>query len=178
MKMHNWRLDAAHSQIQFKARYLLISSVSGVFRKFSGALFVGDTATFENATLSAIIDTYSVDTNETERDEHLKTAEFLNADVYPEITINGSNFRHISGDRFEFNAEVSINGTTKTIVMHLDFGGEAKDGFGNLRAGLELSGKINRKDFGIHYNTKTDSGGLVIGEEIQLHANLQFVREL
>ncbi|NMH28130.1 YceI family protein [Flavobacterium silvaticum] len=177
MKTHNWSLDAKHSEVYFKVRHLLISSVTGSFRQFTGRLLAADMDTFEGATLEATLDVYSIDTNETDRDEHLKTPEFLDADSFPEIKLNGTNFRHVSGDRFDFDAELTVKGTSKTIPMQLNFGGETKDGFGNHRAGVELVGKINRKDFGIHYSATTDAGGLVIGEEVTLSANLQFVRE-
>lgn len=178
MKMNSWALDAAHSEVYFKVRHLLISSVSGQFRRFSGTLTAGNMDTFQDARLTASIDVYSIDTNETDRDEHLKSAEFLDADAFPDLTLVGSNFRHLSGDRFEFDADITIKGITKTIVMQMDFGGELRDGFYNIRAGIELSARINRKDFGIHHSGKTDSGSLVIGEEVQLGAYLQFWRDL
>lgn len=177
MKSYKWKLDKAHSDVNFKVRHLLISNVSGNFRQFDGSLEVADPDTFVGAKLSAIIDVYSIDTNETDRDEHLKTDEFLSADQFPEIKLEGSGFQHEKGDDFSFNATLTIKGITKQIPFKMEFGGEAKDGFGNHRAAIEIKGKINRKDFGIHYNAKNDSGSLVIGEEISLGANLQFIRE-
>lgn len=177
MKAKNWIIDPSHSEIQFRVKHLLIANVSGEFRIFSGKMTVSDPDVFSDGIIEGIIDVYSLDTNETDRDNHLKSAEFLDSDQFPDIFFKGTDFKHVSGDDFNFTAHLTIKGITKEIPFKMIFGGQMKDGFGNEKAALELVGKINRKDFDIHYNSKTDAGSLIVGEEIRLNANLQFIRQ-
>ena len=117
------------------------------------------------------------DTNSSERDEHLKSADFFNADYYPEMKFVSTSFVHIDGDRYDLNGNLSVKDVTRPVTFKVLFGGEAKDGFGNMRAGFEINGEIDRNDFNIHANDVTEAGGLILGEDIQLHANIQFIKE-
>ena len=176
MQQKKWILDLAHSDITFKIRHLLIANVTGHFRAFSGTMHASEDD-FTDAEFKLTIDVFSVDTNSSERDEHLKSADFFNADYYPEMKFVSTSFVHIDGDRYDLNGNLSVKDVTRPVTFKVLFGGEAKDGFGNMRAGFEINGEIDRNDFNIHANDVTEAGGLILGEDIQLHANIQFIKE-
>lgn len=177
MKTTYWEIDPAHSEIHFKIKHLVISTVTGAFRIFSGTLENDDPENFENARIEVTLDVYSIDTNETDRDEHLKSPEFFDADQFPEIKFRSSSFTHKNGDHYDLTGNLTLKGITRQVALEVLFGGEAKDGFGKFRAGFEVSGTIRRKDFGLVYEGITEGGGLVLGEDVKLAANIQFVRK-
>lgn len=174
MATNHWITDPAHSQIQFKIRHLLISNITGAFTKFDGRFVTGEHDNFNDAYFTIKLDVYSIDTNSRERDEHLKSADFFDADRYPEIEFLSTSFTHIEGDKHKLVGNLTIKGVTKKVTLDVLFGGIAKDGFGIDRAGFEITGDINRNDFNIHANDVTEAGGLVLGEVIKLHANVEF----
>ena len=178
MATQHWVLDPAHSEIHFKIRHLVISTITGSFNIFSGRLTTPQHDDFSNAYVTLKIDVYSIDTNNTQRDEHLKSADFFDADQYPEIEFLSTDFRNIEGDKHTLTGKLTIKDVTKTVTLDALFGGEAKDGFGINRAGFEITGTINRNDFNIHADDVTEAGGLVIGEDIKLYANIQFTNEV
>lgn len=177
MATNKWVLDLAHSEIHFKIRHLVIANITGAFNIFSGALETKQHDNFNDASINFSIDVYSIDTNNTTRDEHLKSDDFFNADIYPQIDFQSTSFIHIEGDKYKLAGNVTIKGITKAVTLDALFGGEAKDGFGINRAGFEITGTINRNDFGIHAPDVTEGGGLVLGEDIKMHANIQFTNE-
>lgn len=177
MATKHWTLDPAHSDIQFKIRHLVISTVTGSFKVFSGRFVTPQHDNFEAAYFTLLIDVYSIDTNNRDRDEHLKSPDFFNADAFPQIEFLSTSFRHIEGDKHELTGDLTIKGISKQVTLDVLFGGEAKDGFGITRAGFEITGTINRNDYGIHAADVTEAGGLVLGEDIKLHANLQFTND-
>ncbi|MBD3582818.1 YceI family protein [Flavobacterium selenitireducens] len=176
MKTTFWEIDPAHSEIHFKIKHLVISTVTGAFRLFKGTLQTSDKENFNDAKIDLVIDTYSIDTNETDRDEHLKSPEFFDADQFPEIMFRSTSFQHKSGDEYVLHGDLTLKGTTKNIALQVLFGGELKDGFGRYRAGFEVNGSIKRHDFDIVYDGITEGGGLVLGEEVKIAANIQFVK--
>lgn len=177
MATKHWTLDPAHSDIHFKIRHLVISTITGSFKVFSGKMITPQHDDFNNAHFNLDIDVYSIDTNSTERDEHLKSPDFFNADAFPQIVFRSDSFIHIEGDKHKLTGQLTIKGITKEVTLDVLFGGEAKDGFGINRAGFEISGIINRNDFDIHSSDVTEAGGLVLGEDIKLHANIQFTND-
>lgn len=177
MATRHWVIDAAHSEIHFKIRHLVISTITGSFNVFSGTLVTPQHDSFKDAYFTITIDVYSVDTNNRDRDEHLKSPDFFNADAFPEIKFLSTSFTHLEGDEYKLNGNLTVRGITKEITLDVLFGGQAKDGFGITRAGFEITGDINRNDFGIHSNDVTDAGGFVLGENIKLHANVQFTND-
>lgn len=176
MKTTFWEIDPAHSEIHFKIKHLVISTVTGAFRIFRGSLQTNDNENFSDAKIDLTIDTYSIDTNETDRDEHLKSPEFFDADKFPEIVFHSTSFSHKSGDEYILHGDLTLKGTTKNISLQVLFGGELKDGFGRYRAGFEINGTIKRHDFNIVYDGITEGGGLVLGEEVRIAGNVQFVK--
>ena len=171
-----WSIDPDHSHIEFKIRHLLISQISGSFKIFNGKMAT-KTDDFETAEINLSIDVYSFDTNNIERDEHIKSKDFLNADQFPEINFVSSKLQKEDGDNYKLFGNLTIKGVTREIELDAVFGGQAKDGFGKMKAGFEISGKVNRNDFGILSNDKTETGNLVIGDEIKIYANIEFDKE-
>jgi polyisoprenoid-binding protein YceI len=178
MAATHWTLDLAHSDIHFKIKHLVISTITGSFNIFSGTLDLKRHDDFKDAGFNITIDVYSIDTNNRDRDEHLKSPDFFNADLYPQITFVSSSFDHINGDTYKLRGALTVKGIQKEITFDVLFGGQAKDGFGVNKAGFEINGTINRNDFGIHASDVTETGGLVLGEDIKLHANVQFTNEI
>ena len=178
MATNKWVLDLAHSEVHFKIRHLVISTITGSFNIFSGTLFTQNHDDFNDAAFDITIDVYSINTNNRDRDEHLKSADFFDADKYPQITFKSSRFLHTGGDNYKLTGNLTVKDVTREVVLDVLFGGEAKDGFGINRAGFEITGTINRNDFNIHAPDVTEAGGLVLGEDIKLLANVQFTNEV
>jgi polyisoprenoid-binding protein YceI len=171
-----WVLDPMHSEVQFKVKHLVISTVSGFFKSFEGEL---DTANddFTDASISFSLDINSIDTNQTQRDEHLKSAEFFDAEQYPKISFKSNSFTKTGDDEYALAGDLTIKGTTKPVTLDVEFGGAATDFYGNTKAGFEISGKINRKEFGLTWSGVTEAGAVVVGEDIKLLINVQFAKQ-
>lgn len=171
-----WVLDPMHSEVQFKVKHLVISTVSGFFKSFEGEL---DTANddFTDASISFSLDINSIDTNQTQRDEHLKSAEFFNAAEYPKISFKSTSFTKVDDDDYKLVGDLTVKGITKPVTLDVEFGGAAADFYGNTKAGFEITGKINRKDFGLTWDGVTEAGSVVVGEDIKLLINVQFAKQ-
>lgn len=172
-----WAVDPMHSEVQFKVKHLVISTVTGFFKSFSGSLETeGDD--FENAKVSFEIDINSIDTNQGQRDAHLKSADFFDAEKYPSITFTSTSFKKTGEeDEYKLNGDLTIKGVTKAVTLNAEFGGSADDFYGNTKAGFEVSGKINRKEFGLTWDGVTEAGSVVVGEDIKLIINIQFAKQ-
>jgi polyisoprenoid-binding protein YceI len=171
-----WVLDPMHSEIQFKIKHLVISTVTGFFRTFEGEVITeGDD--FENAQIDISIDVNSVDTNQGQRDEHLKSAEFFDAEKYPKITFKSSSLKKVSDEEYELTGDLTIKDTTRSVTLDVEFGGSANDFYGNTKAGFEVKGKISRKEFGLTWNGITEAGTIVAGDDIKLIINAQFAKQ-
>ncbi len=171
-----WSIDPDHSSIEFKIRHLLIARISGSFKIFNGKMTT-ETDNFETAAINISIDVYSFDTNNIERDEHIKSKDFLDADQFPEINFTSEKLEKVEGDNYKLHGNLTIKGISREVILDAEFGGQAKDGFGKMKAGFEISGKIDRNDFGILANDKTETGNLIVGDEIKIHANIEFDKE-
>lgn len=171
-----WALDPSHSELVFKVKHLMISSVKGQFTKLN-AQITSLGADFANATVKATIDTASVSTNDDARDAHLRGADFFDVEKHPEITFTGSSFKHISGTDYKLLGELIIKGVMRPVELAVDFGGINKDPWGHEKAGFSVSGKINRKDWGLNWNAALETGGVLVSEEVRIHAELQFVKQ-
>ena len=172
-----WVVDPTHSEVQFKVKHLVISTVTGAFKTFSGEAFT-DGSDFENARIKFMLDVKSVDTNQAQRDEHLRSGDFFEADSYPQIEFKSTSFTRVSDDNYKLIGDLTMKGVTKPVELQAEFGGSAKDAYGNTKYGFEVTGKINRKEFGLTYNALTETGGLALGEDIKLIANIQIAQEL
>ncbi len=170
-----WNLDPMHSEVQFKVKHLVISTVTGTFNSFNATAHTeGDS--WENAQIEFTADINSIDTNNEQRDGHLKSAEFFDVEQFPQISFKSSTFKNISGDKFELTGDLTLKGVTKNITLNAEFGGTMVDPYGNHKAGFELSGEINRHDFDLTWNAVTEAGGVVVGPNIRLLANIQLTK--
>jgi len=165
-----WILDPTHSEITFKVKHMMISNVKGSFRTFNAEIESEDEF-FANAKTTATIQTDSVFTNNTDRDNHLKSAEFFNAEVHPTITFESQALNNaIVGN-------LTINGITKPVNLDVDFGGINVDPWGNTKAGFSFEGKISRKDFGLNWNAALEAGGVMVSDDVKIAGELQFVKQ-
>lgn len=164
-----WNLDPSHSEITFKVRHMMISNVKGEFKNFNVDLESED-ENFKNVKATASIDTSSISTNNTDRDNHLKSAEFFNAEAHPQITFETDSLNE------EVTGNLTINGVTKPVKLDVDFGGINVDPWGQTKAGFSFEGKINRSDFGLNWNAALEAGGVMVSDEVKIAGELQFVK--
>ena len=171
-----WSIDPMHSEVQFKVKHLVISTVSGFFKSFEGSVET-ENEDFQGAKIDFSIDINSIDTNQTQRDEHLKSADFFDAAAYPHIKFHSSSFTKTGDDEYELKGELTIKSVTKPVTLNVEFGGSTADFYGNTKAGFEITGKINRKDFGLTWDGVTEAGSVVVGEDIKLTINAQLTKQ-
>ncbi|MFT3934533.1 MAG: YceI family protein [Chitinophagaceae bacterium] len=167
-----WVVDPLHSEVLFKIKHLVISTVTGSFRKFEGkAVTQGDD--FSGAKVNFSIDVKSIDTNQAQRDAHLHNGDFFDADTYPTISFESTSFTPAGEGEYKLVGNLTLKGVTKPITLKVEYGGAENDGHGHVKHGFEITGIINRPAFGMTWNKLTDSGGLGLGEDIKLIANIQ-----
>ena len=170
-----WVIDPLHSDVFFKIKHLVISTVTGSFRKFEGKV-ITQGEDFNNAKVNFTIDVKSIDTNQDQRDDHLKSGDFFAADLYPQITFVSTSFFNISGSDFKIGGNLTLRGVTKPIELNVEYGGSEDNGHGLIKHGFEITGVVNRKEFGMTWNKLTDTGGLGLGEDIRVIANIQVAK--
>ena len=171
-----WAIDQAHSEISFKVKHLMISNVKGVFRKFSAAVSSDEEHPL-TSDVKVTIDVASIETGDAGRDNHLRTSDFFHADEFPTIEFTGNSLVKVSGDEYNLIGNLTMRGVTKPVTLDVEFGGITKDPWGNEKAGLTVNGKINRKDWGLNYNAALETGGVLLGEEIKINAEIQLVKQ-
>jgi polyisoprenoid-binding protein YceI len=174
MAKQNWVLDPTHSELLFKVKHLIITNVKGEFRKFQASV-AADGHDFSGAIVNVTIESASVFTNEDQRDGHLKSGDFFDVEKYPHLTFQGTTVKKANGD-YQLKGPLTIKGTSKEVALDVEFGGVNKDPWGNEKAGFSLSGKINRKDWGLNWNAALETGGVLVSEEVSLMAEVQFVK--
>ena len=169
-----WNIDASHSSIEFRVKHLGIATVKGQFRDFSGALIVGDAP--EATSVTGTVDAASVDTREADRDAHLRSPDFFDAEHHPQVTFTSTAFRPIDDETFEIDGDLTIRGVTKPVRLAGEVQGGEVDPWGNQRVGLELTGQISRGDYGMTFNQVLGSGNLLVGDKVKLELNLSTVK--
>ena len=176
MATTKWVLDATHSEVQFKVKHLVISTVTGSFKQFEGeAETTGDSFEGAKVRFSAKID--SIDTNQEQRDEHLKSADFFDAATYPEMTFVSTSLTKEGEGEYKLIGDLTLHGVTKSVTLDVEYGGQAGDFYGNTKAGFDVTGKINRKDFGLSWSGVTEAGSIVVSEDVKLMASVQFAKQ-
>ena len=175
MATAKWALEPAHSELQFKIRHLMISNVTGSFQKFDATVETeGDDLTTAKVTFSADVD--SISTNNEQRDGHLKSPDFFDVASHPKLSFESTSFEKKDGESYKLNGNLTMHGVTHPVSLDVEHGGVVKDPWGNTRTGFEINGKLNRKDWGLSWNNPTDTGGLMLGEDVKIHANVEFVK--
>lgn len=169
--MAKWNLDATHSEVGFKVKHLMINNVKGQFKSFQVEL-QSETDDFKSAAISFTTDVASIDTANEQRDQHLKSPDFFDAEKFTQITFTSTKY---DGKVLEGN--LTIKEVTKSIKLDVDFGGIAKDPWGNTKAGFTITGKINRKDWGLNWNAALETGGVLVSEEVNIMAEIQLAKQ-
>lgn len=176
MASTTWALDPAHSEIQFKVKHMMISSVSGEFATFNAAVETeGDDFTKAKVTFSA--DVNSISTKNEQRDGHLKSEDFFDVARFPELSFESTGLSPAGDGQYSLEGNLTIKGVTRPVTLDVEHSGVIKDPYGNNRAGFEVMGKINRKDFGLTWHQLTETGGLIVSDEVRLFANVEFVKQ-
>ena len=175
MSTAKWTIDPTHSEVSFKVKHLVISTVTGYFRKFEGAA-ESTSDDFEGAKVSFAANIDSIDTNQADRDGHLKSPDFFDAANFPQLSFDGT-VRNNGGD-YSLVGNLTLRGTTKEVELDVDFGGVAADPYGQTKAGFEIEGKINRKDFGLSWSAVTEAGNVVVSDQVRLLLSVQLVKQV
>lgn len=171
-----WAIDPMHSEIQFKVKHLVISTVTGKFNSFTGSFEMeGDDFTTAEAEFSADID--SIATGVADRDAHLKSDDFFNAERFPKLTFKSNGVKRIDDQHYKMVGDLTIRDITKPITLDVIYNGTVQDPYGNTKAGFEVSGKVNRKAFNLKWNAVTEAGSVVVAEEVKLELNVQFAQQ-
>jgi polyisoprenoid-binding protein YceI len=168
-----WRLDPAHSEIAFSVRHLAISKVKGTFEQFDVTVEAPENPS--DATVTATIEIASVNTKQAQRDGHLRTSDFFAADEHPQMRFVSTAFHPEEDGTFVLEGDLTLRGVTKPVRLKGDFGGITTDGYGQTKAGIEATTKINRHDFGVSWNAAVEAGGMTLGDEVTITFDLQFV---
>lgn len=174
MATTKWVMDPTHSELLFKVKHLMITNVKGEFRKFSGEI---DGEDFTKAPVKVKIESSSVFTNNDDRDNHLKSGDFFDVENHKELTFESTSFEKVDDDEYKLKGILTIKGVSKEVALDVEFGGTNKDPWGNEKAGFSLSGKINRKDWGLNWNAALESGGVLVSDEVKIQAEVQFVKQ-
>ena len=176
MATERWEIDASHSGIHFSVRHLVIAKVRGQFSRWSGALVVPD-GDFARATVDAVIDASSIETGVADRDAHLKSPDFFDVAQYPEARFGASRFEPQGDGEGRLIGNLTIKGITREIVLRIERHGQARDPWGNERAAFSARTSIDRKDFGLTWNQALETGGVMVGERVDLEIEIEAVRQ-
>lgn len=172
-KKTKWILDPSHSELTFKVKHMMISNVKGEFKDFSIDV---DGEDIVKSTLKVTVDAASINTNNTDRDNHLKSADFFDVENQPEIKFESTSFTHKEDDAYQLKGLLTMKGISKEVNLEVEFGGINTDPWGNQKAGFSVEGKINRKDWGLNWNTALETGGVLVSEDVKIAGELQFIK--
>ncbi len=167
-----WTIDPIHSNVEFVARHMMVSKVRGRFRTFSGTVVTGENPL--ESSVTAEIDLNSIDTGQEQRDNHIRSADFFEAENYPTMTYRSTSLRR-SGDDYVLDGQLTLKGVTKDVPLKLELNGFGPDAYGGTRAGFTATGEINRKDFGVNFNALMETGGAVVSDKISIHLEIEAV---
>jgi polyisoprenoid-binding protein YceI len=177
MAKSTWVLDPTHSELQFKIKHLMISTVTGQFNQFKATVETDDDD-FSTANVHFEADINSISTNNPQRDEHLKADDFFGAKEHPALLFEGNKMEKTGDDTYSLSGVLTIKGISKNVQLDVELGGITKDPWGNTRTGFSVTGKINRQDYGISFGTVSETGGLLLGDDVKINANVQFVKQV
>ncbi len=176
MSTTKWVIDPTHSEIGFKVKHMMFTNVSGKFSKFDATIEAEDND-FENAKIEFTGAIDSITTGNADRDTHLLSPDFFDAAQFPEIKFSATSFTKINEGEYELVGDLTLHGVTKSVKLAAEYGGLMKDPWGNTKMALALEGKINRKDWGLNWNSALETGGVLVSEEVRLNIELQFVQQ-
>lgn len=168
-----WTVDTSHTTIGFVARHMMLSKVRGTFSGFTADVTIAEDPLASS--LSAVVEMDSIDTGNDDRDGHLRTNDFFDIENHPTMSLRSTGFER-AGDDFVMHADLTVRGVTRPVDFDLEFGGVGQDPWGNTRAGFTATTTINRKDFGIEWNTALETGGVLVGDKVQIEIDAQIVK--
>lgn len=171
-----WNFDKAHSFVHFTVKHMVISEVEGQFTKFDGEIKTTKND-FSDAKINFTVNINSVSTDNEKRDNHLKSADFFDVAKYPKMTFVSTSIENISDGKYNLKGNLTLHGVTKPITLKMTYDGTIKDPWGNTRAGLKVSGTINRINFGLKYNSTMEAGGLLIGEDVNISRKVELIKK-
>ena len=170
-----WSFDTSHSTVRFAVDHMVISEVEGQFTSYEGTVETTK-ADFSDAKINFKININSIDTDDIKRDNHLKSEDFFNVEKFPNMTFQSTSIEVIKGGNYILKGDLTIQGVTKEIALKMSYGGTVKDPWGNTKAGIKVTGKINRTDFNLKYNSVMETGGLMIGEEVSITCKVELMK--
>ena len=171
-----WKIDPAHSEIQFKVKHLMITTVTGYFRKFDLIVETEGEDFTQAKKVEFTAEASSIDTNSEQRDTHLRSADFFDVEKFGQIRFSGKTLERV-GEDYKLTGELTIRGISKTISVNVHYAGIVVDPYGQTKAGFEVEGKISRKEFGLVWNAMTEAGQIVVGDEIRIQCEIQLIRQ-
>ena len=174
MATDRWEIDSSHSSLQFSVRHLVIAKVRGSFERWSGTIQVPD-GDFSKATVAVTIDASSIATGVADRDGHLKSPDFFDAAQHPELRFVGKHVQARSGNEIDVVGDLTIKGVTREVVLRVEQHGQAKDPWGNVRAAFTAKTSIDRKDFGLTWNSALETGGFLVGKTVKVDLEVEAV---
>lgn len=175
MAKTKWNLDNTHSELGFKVKHMMITNVSGSFGSFTANVETEDDD-FSTASIEFAADIASINTGNEQRDGHLKSADFFDAENHPQIKFVSKNINKIKDNEYEINGDLTVRGVSKPVTFKAEHGGSGKDPWGNHKTGFTIEGKINRTDFGLNWNAALEAGGVLVSEEVRFNGEIQLAR--
>ena len=169
-----WQIDPSHSEIQFSVRHMMISKVRGRFREFEGTIEIGERP--EDSRVDVVIDAASIDTRDRTRDAHLRSAEFLDVDRFPEVRFRSTSAGPGEKDRWNVTGDLTVRDVTRPVVLHVEFSGGTVDPWGNLRVGFLADAEIDREEFDITWNQALEAGGFLVGRGVRVEIDVEAIR--
>lgn len=174
--MATYKIDPAHSEINFKIRHLMITNVTGSFTKFEGTM-ESDKDDFTDAKIHFEAETASITTHNEQRDGHLRSADFFDAEHFPKVVFDSTSMQKKGEDDYILTGNLTMHGVTKLVTLNVELGGLTTDPWGQSKVGFEITGKINRKEFGLIWNTNLETGGVMLGDDVKLQIGVQLVKQ-
>ena len=174
--MTTYKIDAMHSDVTFKVKHLMISTVTGSFANFDATL-EAEQDDFSDAKITFNADIASITTGNEQRDGHLKAEDFFDAAKYPTLTFISTSFTKVDGSDYELAGNLTIKDVTKPVVLAVQYGGTMTDFYGQFKAGFDISGKISRSEFGLTWSAVTETGGIVVSDDVKLNLSIQMIKQ-
>ncbi|MEM1324212.1 MAG: YceI family protein [Bacteroidota bacterium] len=171
-----WAIDPTHSEIYFKVKHMMVSTVTGAFNEFDGSV-QSDNEDFENANIAFSANISSIDTKNKQRDEHLKSDDFFNAAQFPQLSFQSKSFNKKSNGDYRLVGDLTIRDNTHEVELTVEYNGTVVDPYGQTKAGFEIAGKISRKAYGLKWNALTEAGGIMVSDEVRLAINVQLIKQ-
>ncbi|HZG87711.1 YceI family protein [Paenibacillus sp.] len=176
MALSKWALDPTHSGVDFTIKHMMFSKVRGSFKSFDAAI-EADPSDLTTASISFSVDLASVNTNNDDRDNHLRSADFFDVENHPKLTFAATKIEKTGDGEYSVTGDLSLHGVTRSETFQVEFEGEGKDPWGNTKAGFHASGTLNRSDYGLTWNAALEAGGFLVGDEVKVEIEIQAVKQ-